>query len=148
MPAPEVKPGIWFHDLPALATLHGTVAAVDAETQAGMAMAGVAQSRPEADPTRVASGVGTSQEGEAMILLLYVRRLAQHPGVFWLVPHSEAAVGALRTYQEGGLCGDGIHHLYATVVGGQCLSPTSAISVVTTPSHWKTDLNVRVDAAT
>ena len=41
--APEVKPGIWFHDLPALATLRGTVAAVDAgTTQAGMAMAGIA----------------------------------------------------------------------------------------------------------
>ena len=30
--APEVKPGIWFHDLPVLATLRGTVAAVDAGT--------------------------------------------------------------------------------------------------------------------
>ena len=44
------------------------------------------------------SGLGTSQEGEATILLSYVRRLAQQPGVFWLVPDSEAAVGALRTY--------------------------------------------------
>ena len=78
MLAPEVKPGIWFHDLPALATLRGTVVAVDAgTTQAGMAMAGVAQSGPEAYRTHVASGVGTSQEGEAMILLSYVRRLAQ-----------------------------------------------------------------------
>ena len=32
--------------------------------------------------------------------------------------------------------------------GGQRLSPRSAINVVTTPSHWITDLNVRVDAAT
>ena len=55
--APEVKPGIWFHDLPALATLRGTVAAVDAgTTPAGVAMAGV----PEAYRTHVASGVGTS----------------------------------------------------------------------------------------
>ena len=30
--APEVKPGIWSHDLPALATLRGTVAAVGART--------------------------------------------------------------------------------------------------------------------
>ena len=30
---------------------------------------------------RVASGVGTSREGEAMILLSYVRGLAQQPGV-------------------------------------------------------------------
>ena len=45
--APEVKPGIWFHDLPALATLRGTVAAVDAgTTQAGMAMARVARADP------------------------------------------------------------------------------------------------------
>ena len=46
----------------------------------------------------MASGVGTSQEGEAMILLSYIGRLAQQPGVFWLVPDSEAAVGVLRTY--------------------------------------------------
>ena len=32
--------------------------------------------------------------------------------------------------------------------GGQRLSPESAINLVTTPSHWITDLNVRVDAAT
>ena len=30
--APNVKPGIWFHDLPALATLRGTIAAVDVGT--------------------------------------------------------------------------------------------------------------------
>ena len=113
-----------------------------------MAMAGVAQSGPEAYRTHVASKIGTSQEGEAMTLLSYVRRLAQQPEVFWLVPDSEAAVGALRTYHEGGHCGDGIHHLYAIVLGGQCLCPISAINVVATPSHWITDLNVRVDAAT
>ena len=113
-----------------------------------MAMAGVAQSGPTTYQARVASGVGTSQEGEAMILLSYVRGLAQQPGVYWLVPDSEAAVGALRMYHEGGHCGDGIHHLYATVLGGQRLSPGSAINVLTTPSHWITDINVCVDAAT
>ena len=47
--APEVKPGIWFHDLPALATLRGTVAVVDARTtEADMAIAGLAQSGPAA----------------------------------------------------------------------------------------------------
>ena len=71
-----------------------------------------------------------------MILLSYVRRLAVQPGV------------ALHTYKEGGHCGDGIHHLYATFLGGRRLAPTSAINVVTTPSQWITDLNVRVDAAT
>ena len=49
------------------------------------------------------------------------------------MPDSEVAVGALRTYQEGGHCGDGIHHLYATVLGGCRLSPASAINVVTMP---------------
>ena len=83
-----------------------------------------------------------------MILLLYTRRLAVQPGVQWLAPDSEASVGALRTYQEGGHCGEGIHHLYATILGGNRLAPTWAIPVVTTPSHWITDLNVRVDAAT
>ena len=38
--------------------------------------------------------------------------------------------------------------MYATVLGGRRLSPASAINVVTTPSHWITDRNVRVDAAT
>ena len=33
-------------------------------------------------------------------------------------------------------------------MGGQRLSPESAINVVTMPSHWITDLNVRVDAVT
>ena len=113
-----------------------------------MAMAGVAQNGPANYRAQVASAVGTSQEGEAMILLSYVRRLAQQPGVYWLVPDSEAAVGALRTNHEGGHCGDGIHHLYATVLRGQRLSPESAINVLTTPLHWITDLNVRVDAAT
>ena len=146
---PEARPGVRFHDLPALATLRGNVVAVDAgTTQAGMAMAGVVRSRPEGYQAQVASGVGTSQEGEAMNPLLYARPLATQPGVYWLVPDSEVAVGALRTYKEGGHCGDGIHHLYATVLGGQRLPPKSAINVVTTPSHWITDLNVRVNAAT
>ena len=146
---PKAQPGIWFHELPALATLRGTVVAVDAgATRGGMAMAGVAQNGPATYQAQVASAVGTSQDGGAMILLSYVRRLPQQPGLYWLVPDSEAAVGALRTYHEGGHCGDGIHHLYATVLGGQRLSPGSAINVVTTPSHWITDLNVRVDAAT
>ena len=98
MLTPDVQPGIWFHDVPALATLRGIVAAVDAgATRAGMSMAGVPQSGPAAYKAHVASGVGTSQEGEAMILLSYIRRLAQQPGVYWPVPDSEAAVGALRT---------------------------------------------------
>ena len=64
------------------------------------------------------------------------------------MPDSEAVVGALRTYQEGGHCGDGIHHLYATVVRGQRLSLTLAINVVATLLRSITDPNVRVDAAT
>ena len=52
-----------------------------------------------------------------------------------------------RTKKKG-QCGDGIHHLYATVRGGRSLSPASAMNVVTTPSHWIADLNVREDAAT
>ena len=36
-----------------------------------------------------------------------VDAISARPGVYWLVPDSEAAVGALRTYQEGGVvwCG-------------------------------------------
>ena len=147
--APNAEPGIWFHDMPALATLRGTIAVVDAgTTPAGMAMAGVTQNGHGAYRTHMASGVGTSQEGEAMIPLSYVQRLAEQPRVYWLVLDSEAAVAALRTYQEGGHFGDRIHHLYATVLGDRHLYLASAINVVTTPSHWITDLNVRVDVAT
>ena len=79
--APNAEPGIWFHDLPALATLRGTIAAVDAgTTPAGMAMVGVAQSGHEAYRAHAASRVGTSQEGEAMILLSYVMGLAETYG--------------------------------------------------------------------
>ena len=73
--APNVEPGIWFHDLLALAILRGTIAAVDAgTTPTGVAMAGAAKNGHEAYKTHVASGVGTVQEGEAMILLSYIRR--------------------------------------------------------------------------
>ena len=73
---------MWFHDLLVLAALHGTAVAFDAvTTPAGMAMAGVAQCGHGAYHAHFASGVGTSQEGEVMILLSYVRRLAVQPGV-------------------------------------------------------------------
>ena len=86
--APKVEPGIWFHYLPALATSRGTVAAVDAgTTPASMAMAGIAMSGPEAYQTHVASGVGPSQEGEAMILLSYIRKLGLGGlSATWLAP--------------------------------------------------------------
>ena len=64
------------------------------------------------------------------------------------MPDSEVAVGAVRTYQEWGHCEDGMHHLYATGLGGHRLSQASAINVVITPFHWIMDLNVRLDAAT
>ena len=51
--APKVKPGIWFHDLSARATLRGTIAAVDAgKTRAETAMAGVAESELEVHLSR------------------------------------------------------------------------------------------------
>ena len=80
MLAPNAEPGIWFHDLLVLATLRGTIAVVDAGTTlAGMAMAGVTESGHEAYRAHVA---GVSQEGEAMIPLSYVKRLAEQPGVY------------------------------------------------------------------
>ena len=57
-------------------------------------------------------------------------------------------MGALCTYQQGGHCGDSRCHLYATHLGGSRVVPTSPINVITTPSHWITGLNVRVDATT
>ena len=57
-------------------------------------------------------------------------------------------MGAVRMYQEGGKCGDTMHHLYAHTLGAARLTPRCAINVLVTPSHWITSINVRVDAAT
>ena len=52
--------------------------------------------------TVATSGVGTSQQKEALTLLLCAWQLASQRGIYWVVPDSESAVGALRTYQQGG----------------------------------------------
>ena len=71
-------------------------------------------------------------------------------------PYSQGFTGWCRTRRRqwgpphllGGHCEDGIHHLYARVLGRSRLVPTWAMNVITMPSHWITDLNVGVDAAT
>ena len=76
--APGVQPCMWFYDLPALATLRGTVAVVDiGATWAGMSFNAVGQSGPLAYQGPLPHEVGTSQEGEALILLSYIDTLAQ-----------------------------------------------------------------------
>ena len=129
MLAPNTEPGIWFHGLPAPATLRGTIVAVDAgATLAGMAMAVFAQWGPGLYRAHVASWVGTSDEVQAMVLVSYFRRLAAPTGVYWLVPDSEAAVGALRTYPEGG------HLVMASTI---CVLP-SWEAIVWSPPHRST----------
>ena len=78
-----MEPGIWFHDLPSLATIRGAIVATDAGiTHAGMVMALAYKGAPREYHTRVASGVGTFQEGGAMALQLCVRQPASHEGVY------------------------------------------------------------------
>ena len=80
--APKTRPEIWFHGMPAVATVRSTIIAVDGgATQAGVAMARVAQRGPQAYKAHVASGVRTSQEGEAMTLMSYVQRLGSQSRV-------------------------------------------------------------------
>ena len=118
---PRTEPGIWFHDLPLLATIRGAIVATDAGTTlAGMTMV-LAHEREYT--TKITSGIGTSQEGEALTLLLCVHRLEAQQGTYRVVLDSESAVGALRTYEEGGKCGDGMHHLYAHSLGAERPSP-------------------------
>ena len=83
-----------------------------------------------------------------MILLSYTRRLAQQPGVYWLVPDSEAAVGPPPHIPSGRPLWRWYPPPLRNSPGGERLSPESAINVVTTPSHWITDLNIRVDVTT
>ena len=67
---------VWFHDVPPLATISGAVVATDTETtEAGVVMTICVHSAPGEHHPRVASGVRTSHEGEAMVLHLCVRQL-------------------------------------------------------------------------
>ena len=96
-PQPRTEPGIWFHDLPPVATIWGAIVAADAgSTAAGMAMVMVYGREPGEYATETTSGIGKSEEGEALTPLLCARRLPVH--TYWVVPDSESAVGALRTY--------------------------------------------------
>ena len=65
---PRTEPGICFHDVPLLATIHGAIVETGTSTTpAGMAMALAYKHAPR----HVAiSKVGTSREGEAGTLLL------------------------------------------------------------------------------
>ena len=84
---PVMELGIWFHELPPLATINGAIIATDASTTVvGMVRVLVHERTRGEYNTRVALGVGTSQEGEAMTLLLYVRWLAPQEGSFGVVP--------------------------------------------------------------
>ena len=68
--------------------------------------------------------------------------------MYKLILDSKLAVGALQTYLQGGRCRDNIYHLYTHVIKGASLTPTVAINIVATPSHWITELNVCVGVAT
>ena len=73
---PQTELGIWFHYLPSLATIHGAIVVTDAgTTQVGMAMALAYEHAPGQYTTSTTSGVGTSPEWEALIMLLFVREL-------------------------------------------------------------------------
>ena len=133
---PRTEPGIWFHRLTPLATIHGAIIATGASTTpAGMRMALAYEHAPGLYTTMTTSGVGTSQEGEA----LTTGRLLGGTGL---------GISTLRTYEEGAQRGDGIHHLYARTLGAERPAPTAAVNIVVTPSHWITTINVRLDAAT
>ena len=116
---------IWFRDLPLLAMIHGAIVATDAgTTPAGMAMALAYEHALGKHTTVATSGVWTSQEAEALTLLLYAWEPVSLWGVYWVVLNAESTVGALRTYLEGGQYDDGVHHLYAQTLGAECLAPT------------------------
>ena len=66
---PRTEPVIWLHELLQLATISGATVATDAGTT-GMAMALAYEHALGLDKSVVTSGVGTSQDGEALTLLL------------------------------------------------------------------------------
>ena len=89
------EPGIHFRDLPPLATIRGKIIALDAGTvEGGVVAAGVFYRHDHRD-IATARGPGTSQDGEALVLITYVRELKEKEGVYWPVVDSEAARGVL-----------------------------------------------------
>ena len=95
-PQPRTEPGIWFHDLPLLATIQGAIVA----TNTGTTPVGIKRAyerEPREYTSETTSGIETSQEGEALTLLLCVRQPEAQHGTYWVAPNSESAVGALRT---------------------------------------------------
>ena len=128
--------GIHFRELPALATIRGRIIAPDAGTTEGGGVVAVGVMMTENGPEEdTAGGPGTAQDGEALALMTYVRALRDKEGVYWIVVHSEAAMGALRSYLRGDRSGDGVKRLNAQVVGDERLEGTAAINIVATPSH-------------
>ena len=73
----RTEPGIWFHDLPPVATIRGAIVASDTgTTPAHMAMVMAYESAQRGYDTMTISGVGTSQERGDMTLMFCVRQLA------------------------------------------------------------------------
>ena len=60
-----------------------------------------------------------------MALIEYVILLAAREGVYWIIGDSEAAVGALRKYQEGVMSGDGMREFYAQRLDSKVVVPLS-----------------------
>ena len=80
---PWTELGIWFHDLPLRATIRGAILATGAGTiPAGMRMVIAYESAPGEYTAVTTLGMGTSQEGEAMTVLLCVGQLASQQGTY------------------------------------------------------------------
>ena len=119
---------VWFHDVPPLATIEGAIVATDAgTTPVGMAMELTYEHESGQRSTRVASGLGTLREGEAMTLLFCVGQPSADTGGYRVAPDSESAVGALRTYHKCGHCWGDIHHLYAHILEATYLAWQSTL---------------------
>ena len=83
---PRREPGKWFHDLPPLVTICEAIVTTDAGTiSASRAMVIAHESAQGEYETVTTSGVGTSQEGEALTLLLCVTQLSSQQGTYWVV---------------------------------------------------------------
>ena len=55
--------------------------------------------------------------------------------MYWIVGDLEAAVEALRKYQDGVMSGDGVREFYAQRLDSKRVVPLLAINIVVTPSH-------------
>ena len=168
---PKTTPGIHFHEVGHVATIHGVVIGTDAGTPNNEAwkaarevnvidppehamLAAGAQWKVVGEEGTVAMSTihapATAQEGEAKSLITYVQAANRLPQgtVVWMTPDSQSAVAALRSYVNNPRAKGMMTQIYAQDLDYGPLEVRIALNILTTPSHRFTMVKAWADYAT